>query len=54
MEIETEEIEDISGFQENANPEKLIANIDYINIVNLKKIDCMPNVNIHSIDGDFA
>ena len=52
MEIETDEISDISGIPENANPEKLTSNIDYSNIANLKKIDSMPIVDIQSIDGD--
>ena len=52
MELETDEISDISGIPENANPEKLTSSVDYSNIANLKKIDSLQSVNIDSIDGD--
>jgi len=52
MEIETENITDISGIPENKNQEELKGNIDYSNLVNLQKIDELPVVNITNITGD--
>ena len=51
MEIETEDITDISGIPENKNQEELKGNIDYSNLVNLQKIDELPVVNITNING---
>jgi hypothetical protein len=51
MEIETEDIEDISGIPENKNQEELKGSIDYSNLVNLQKIDELPVVNITNING---
>lgn len=50
--LQKDDIENISGIPDNANPAKLKSNIDYSNINNLKIINNMPNVNISSINGD--
>ena len=52
MEIETDDLNDISGIPENGNPDKLKTKIDYSNITNLKKINDLPVISIIDINGD--
>ena len=52
MEIETDDLNDISGIPENGNPDKLKTKIDYTNIINLKKINDLPVISIIDINGD--
>ena len=52
MEIETNEIEDIKGIPDNANPDKLKYNIDYSILQNLKNIGNLPTAEIQLINAD--
>ena len=52
MEIETDDLNDISGIPENGNLDKLKPKIDYTNIINLKKINDLPVISIIDINGD--
>ena len=52
MEVETSEIDDIQGFPENANPEKLKNKVDYSILGNLKSVGNLPNADIQDINGD--
>ena len=52
MEIETDKIKDIQGIPENANPDKLLYNIDYSILQNLENISNIPNAEIQFINAD--
>ena len=51
MELETDEIDDIQGIPDNANPDKMDNTVDYSNLENLKALDSVPSGNITDIDG---
>ena len=52
METETDEITDIAGIPDNANPSYLKNTLDYSKISNLNKIQNLPIITIESINGD--
>ena len=51
IEINTDEIDDIAGFPDDADPSKLNYVVDYSDPENLKLIDSLPVVEIESVDG---
>ena len=52
MEIDANKITDIQGIPDRANPDKLVYNIDYSILQNLKNIDNIPIAQIHFINAD--
>jgi len=51
MELETDEIDNIQGIPDNANPDKMDNTVDYSNLENLKALDSVPSGDITDIDG---
>ena len=51
MELETDDITNIQGIPDNANPDKMDNTVDYSNLENLKALDSVPSGNITAIDG---
>jgi hypothetical protein len=50
--LNTDEISDISGLPDDADPSELPNKIDYSNPTNLNLIDGLPTVDIESVNGD--
>ena len=51
MELETDDIDNIQGIPDNANPDKMDNTVDYSNLENLKALDSVPSGDITDIDG---
>ena len=51
MELETDDIDNIQGIPDNANPDKMDNTVDYSNLENLKSLDSVPSGDITGIDG---
>ena len=52
MEIEINEIKDIQGIPDNANPDKLVYNIDYSILENLRGVSGIPTAEVQFVGAD--